>query len=203
MVPGGSNIQGRFVRQISTWISFAAVYLPSWIVVGIVISASCFPKTSLGIPVGFTITTGLALTSFGLFGASCFRKSQLSGSIIGIIALLFAILPISLANQTQGTALLLSFLCPSAAFTYFVTTAASFEAAKIGLVMWKLPPDSGDFRINVGVLWLILVVQILVFPILAFLVEHLLFSTASSSRVFATPSNPGGPTITLLGFAKT
>lgn len=38
MVPGGNKARGRILRQIATYVSFAMVYLPSWIAVGVVVS---------------------------------------------------------------------------------------------------------------------------------------------------------------------
>jgi ATP-binding cassette subfamily A (ABC1) protein 3 len=93
MLPGGSATRARMVRQVSTYISFVLIYLPSWLVVGVVISVVVFPTTSHGIPVGYHILSGLAFCSFGQFGAAFFKKAQLSGSIMIVITLVFAILP--------------------------------------------------------------------------------------------------------------
>lgn len=209
MIPGGSNIRGRLVRQISTWVSFATVYLPSWIVVGVVLSVVVFPKTSQGVPVGFTITAGFALTSFSLFGSSFFKKSQLSGSIMVLIAVVLSILPQTLYNQTRAVATVLAFVCPTATYTYFISGTAIFEQAGQPIKMWRFPGGSdssflGDeWRVNIGTLWIFLAIQIVVFPILAFGVEHLLFSTDSKNRVFVPPANAQEPTVALQSFCKT
>lgn len=207
MIPGGSNIRGRIVRQIATYFSFAVVYFPSWIVVGVVISVLAFPKTSKAVPVGFTIFAGLALTSFSLFGASFFKKSQLSGSIMVVIALVFAILPQVLFDQTTAVCGVLSFLFPSATYTYFITGTATFEAYNEQIKMWSRPEaeyDNPDYwRLNIGVHWIFLVIQIVVYPILAFCVEHLRFSTASPYRTFAAPEHENAPTVRLASFSKT
>lgn len=201
--PRGSNIRGRLVRQISTYISFAVIYFPSWIAIGVVISVLVFPKTSHGLPVGFTIFAGLAMTSFSLFGASFFKKSQLSGSIMVVIAIVFAILPQTLYEQTRVASGILSFIFPTAAYTYLVTGTGRFEQGNQRVALWKQAPDSEAWRIKLGILWIFLVIQIIVYPILAFFVEHLLFSTASSNRIFAAPTNPQDPTVTLSSFCKT
>jgi ATP-binding cassette subfamily A (ABC1) protein 3 len=207
MIPGGSNIRGRLVRQIATYISFALIYFPSWIAVGVVISVLAFPKTSQGIPVGFTIFAGLALTSFSLFGASFFKKSQLSGSIMVVIALVFAVLPQTLYEQTSVTCGVLSFLFPSATYTYFISGAAVFESYNVKIQMWTQPQeeleDPFHWRLNIGLHWVFLAIQIIVYPILAFLVEHVLFSTASPHRTFTHPPHEMAPTVTLTSFSKT
>jgi ATP-binding cassette subfamily A (ABC1) protein 3 len=203
MIPGGFNIRGRIARQVATYISFAVVYLPSWIITGVVISVICFPNSSRGLPVGFTIFAGLALTSFSLFAASFFKKSQLSGSITVVIALVFTILPQTLYNQKRPTGYVLSFLCPTASFTYLVTGVATFEMESKPVHMWGYAGNATDpYRIKLGYHWIFLAIHIMVFPILAFLVEHVLFSTASASRSFATPSTPADPTVRLSSLSK-
>lgn len=198
-----SNIRGRLARQIATYISFAVVYFPSWIAVGVIISALCFPKTAQGLPVGYTIFAGLSLTSFSLFLASFFKKSSLSGSIAVVIALVFAILPQTLYEQNQVTSGALSFLFPTSTYTYMVTGTALFEKADRKVDMWKQAPESEEWRIKLGIHWIFLAIQIVVYPILAFCVEHVFFSTASSSRSFAKPATTQDPTVTLSGFSKT
>ncbi|KAF1967338.1 P-loop containing nucleoside triphosphate hydrolase protein [Bimuria novae-zelandiae CBS 107.79] len=207
MIPGGSNIRGRIVRQTATYISFALIYFPSWIAVGVVISVLAFPETSRGIPVGFTIFAGLALTSFSLFGASFFKKAQLSGSIMVVIALVFAILPQVLWDQNEYVCGVLSFIFPSATYTYFVTGAAVFESYHEQIQMWSQPAlaveDPDYWRLNIGLHWIFLAVQIVVYPILAFCIEHVRFSTASPYRTFVRPEHDHAPTVTLSSFSKT
>lgn len=207
MIPGGSNIRGRLARQIATYFSFAIVYFPSWIVVGVVLSVIAFPNTSKGIPVGFTIFTGLAITSFSLFGASFYKKSQLSGSTMVIIALVFAILPQVLFHQTTAVCAFLSILSPTSTYTYFITGTAMFEASNEPIKMWSRPEseksDPEYWRLNIGVYWVILIGQIIVYPILAFCVEHIRFSTASPYRTFVAPEHEYAPTVRLSSFSKT
>ena len=207
MISGGSNVRGRLVRQISTWISFALVYFPSWLSVGLVISLVCFPQTSRNLPVGFVILAGLSLTSFSLFGASFFRKAQLSGSIMTVIAVVGAILPVVLFDQTQTICTVLSIIFPTANFTYYVTGHAAFESedkqASMTGSAYKPEVTTGEYRMPLYFHWVMVVVHILVFPLMAFAVEHLLHSTASGHRKFEKPANLGDPTVTLSGFSKT
>ncbi|KAH6642349.1 hypothetical protein C7974DRAFT_99830 [Boeremia exigua] len=206
MIPGGSNTRGRIVRQVATYISFAAVYFPSWLAIGIVLSAVVFPTFSRSMPLGFTILSGLAFTGFSLFGASFFKKAQLSGSIMIVITVVFAILPVVLFEQKSVTCGILSFLCPSANFTYFITGVGTFEAAGKPVSMMRLATEGDlikNWRLPLYIHWIFLIIHILVFPMLAFGVEHLLFSTASQHRLFAPPALAGGPTVTLSSFGKT
>jgi ATP-binding cassette subfamily A (ABC1) protein 3 len=208
MISGGSNIRGRIVRQISTWLSFALVYFPSWLAIGLVISIVCFPKTSRNLPVGFIIFSGLSMVSFSLFGAAFFKKAQLSGSIMTLIAVISAILPVVLFTQTKTTCTVLSILFPASNFTYYVTAHAAFESQdKVASMTGSAYDVDGmrqdDYRMPLYFHWLMAIIHVLVFPPMAFAVEHLLHSTASQHRTFEKPANPGDPTVTLTGFTKT
>jgi ATP-binding cassette subfamily A (ABC1) protein 3 len=207
MISGGSNIRGRIVRQISTWLSFAIVYFPSWLSVGLVISIVCFPKTSRDLPVGFIILSGLSMVSYSLFGASFFKKAQLSGAIMIVIASIGSILPIVVFEQTKGICTVLSIIFPTANFTYYVSAHAAFESVDKIASMTGSPTMSGEstntYRMPLYFHWLMAIIHILVFPPMAFAVEHLLHSTASRHRTFENPTNPGDATVTLTGFTKT
>ncbi|KAF2006147.1 P-loop containing nucleoside triphosphate hydrolase protein [Amniculicola lignicola CBS 123094] len=208
MIPGATAVRGRIARQVSTYISFAMIYLPSWLAVGIVMDNVAFPVTARGVPVAYHIFSGLAFCSFTLFAASFFKKAQLSGSIIVVIALVFSILPQVLFKQSKALVMVFSLFVPSANYTYFVTGLARWELAnrKVQL-MQDTPSDEGGFAevelVKLGLHWIFLAFQIVVYPVLAFFTETLLFSTVSPGRKFATPANPTAPTVTVSGFGKT
>jgi ATP-binding cassette subfamily A (ABC1) protein 3 len=208
MISGGSSVRGSLVRQIATYLSFTAIYLPSWLAVGIVVSVVIFPVKSRGLPTGFFILAGLSFTSFSLFGASFFKKAQLSGSILVVIIIVGAILPVVLGGQNKTISAVLSVLFPSSNLSYFITAIGKFEAANKRVSMTKSALDADDkmadkYRLPLYAHWVIVVVHIVVFPVLAFAVEHLFHSTASKHRRFAQPASPGDPTVILTGFSKT
>ena len=206
MIPGGSHVRGRMVRQVATYISFAAIYFPGWLSIGIVISVVVFPNFSRSTPLGFVLLSGFAFTGFALFGASFFKKAQLSGSIIVMITVVFAILPAVLFQQTQVTCGILSFLVPSANFSYFIAGVATFEAAGTPVSMMGLANDNGGANMSslpLYIHWIFLIVHILAFPVLAFTTEHIMFSTASQHRQLAPSEKLDDPTVTLSNFGKT
>jgi ATP-binding cassette subfamily A (ABC1) protein 3 len=206
MISGGSNIRGRIVRQISTWLSFAMVYFPSWLAVGLVISNVCFPETSRSLPVGFAIFSGLSMVSYALFGASFFKKAQLSGSIMLVIATIGSILPVVLFQQTKEICTVLSIIFPTANFTYYISAHAAFESVDMVASMTGRPDRQGEntnsYRMPLYFHWLMAIIHVLVFPPMAFAVEHLLHSTASRHRTFEKPANARDATVTLTGFTK-
>lgn len=206
MISGGSNIRGRVVRQVATYLSFAAVYFPGWLSIGIVLSVVIYPKTSKGMPLGFVLLSGLAFTGFALFGASFFRKAQLSGSIMIVITLVFAILPVVLVEQTQVACGVLAFLVPSANFTYFITGIGTFEVTGKPVKMMSLADEANNarlWRLPLYIHWIFLIIHVFAFPILAFATEHIMFSTASQHRKLVPSANSDEPTVTLSGFGKT
>ena len=63
-----------------------------------------FAKTSVGIVIIFHVLAGLSLSSFSIFGAAFFAKSQLSGIILIIVSLLLAVVAQFVkANTGAGT----------------------------------------------------------------------------------------------------
>ncbi|KAF2660232.1 P-loop containing nucleoside triphosphate hydrolase protein [Lophiostoma macrostomum CBS 122681] len=203
MLPGGSALRARLIRQISTYLSFALVYFPGWLSVGIVMDSVVFPHTSHGLPVGYHIVSGFAFTSFTLFMVSFFRKAHLSGAIATVIALVFAILPMVLIEQTKTQCTIFSLLFPSANYSYFVRELGQWELSQQRADVYSLPSTQDDWTLTLCAHLVCLVIQILVYPLLALVVEHILFSTASPGRTPSVPTDATGSTVTLTDFCKT
>ncbi|KAF2802707.1 P-loop containing nucleoside triphosphate hydrolase protein [Mytilinidion resinicola] len=202
MIPGGSSSRARFVRFASTYISFTAIYLPSWLAVGIVIATVVFTRSSAAISIIYHLLVGLALVSFSLLGAVFFRKAQLSGSIMTVIGVVLAILPQVLYKETQSIAIALSLLFPTSNYTYYITTCARFELNDMRMSLKGVAPEDA-WRIKGYLSWVFLIIQIFLYPVLAFGIEALLFGTASKGRKFATPADARAPTVDLKNFSKT
>jgi len=206
MLPGGSAFRGRLIRQSSTYLSFVAVYLPGWIAVASVLSAVVFPKTSHGIPLGYNLFSGLAFSSFSMFGASIFNKASFSEPTMVIITLVAGMVPQVLGEQSRSMVAILSLLFPSANYTYFMAGLAQWELSGEDVDLMKPPTEdhTGDFKhVKMYLYWLFMVIQILVYPILAFGLEHLRFSAASPGRIFSQSQHIGAPTVQLANFSKT
>ncbi|KAL2824061.1 P-loop containing nucleoside triphosphate hydrolase protein [Aspergillus cavernicola] len=125
--------------------------------------ASCFGyclRTPAGITIVHHILTGLALSSFSLFGA-LFKRAQLSGISVVLACLLLGVVGQMVPASNNGPVIILGLLFPSMNYKPRRTTP------------WTLPGI---------VLWVLLVVQIIVYPILAAVVERVLYGTTSKSR---------------------
>lgn len=145
------------------------------------------------------ILIGLSLASFSLFGASFFRKAQLSGITVTIVALLLAVLAQVLGTASTGAVAVLSLLFPPMNYTYFIILMARFEAQDERTNLLKSAPDN-PWRLPGIVLWIFLVVQIIVYPVLAAIIERKLWGTASSGRQLLNSEAPA--TVELSGFTK-
>ena len=125
-----------------------------------------------------------------------------------VIVLVFAIIPQVVWKESKALVVVLSLLFPSSNFTYMIMAFASFESeeGKVNLTA-DIPRGDGDdspvWRVPLYVHWVFFIVQIVVYPVLAYFLEQLLFSTASSCRKFVQPSSPHAPTVSLGNFAKT
>lgn len=72
--------------------AFSLIYLPGWLAIGIILARAVFAKTSIGVVLVFHVLSGLSLSSFSIFGAAFFQKSQLSGIIVIIASLVLAVI---------------------------------------------------------------------------------------------------------------
>ncbi|KAI6885082.1 putative ABC transporter, partial [Hortaea werneckii] len=79
-------------RLTSIYASFTAIYLPSWMAMGAIVSELMFTRTDASVVVPFHLLAGLALTGYSIFVASFFRRAQLSGTTTLILALVLAVI---------------------------------------------------------------------------------------------------------------
>ncbi|EHL02294.1 putative Retinal-specific ATP-binding cassette transporter [Glarea lozoyensis 74030] len=87
----GMRWKPQFARIISYHIAFDLMYIPGWIIIGIVFGVGIFAETSMAIVIVYHILAGLALTSLSILGASFFKKAQLSGITVAIVVLLLGV----------------------------------------------------------------------------------------------------------------
>ena len=100
------------MRLSSYHFAFSLIYLPGWVAIGILFALAVFTKTSIVMVLIFHVLTGLSLSSFSIFGAAFFQKSQLSGVIVTISSLLLAVIAQFVDQSTAaGTHTFLLFLC--------------------------------------------------------------------------------------------
>ncbi|KAL9035432.1 MAG: hypothetical protein Q9180_004865, partial [Flavoplaca navasiana] len=171
------RVHAMLVRLVSVYISFAAIYMPAWIAMGVIVSQLIFTHTDASIVVLFHILTGFALTGYSISVASCFRKAQLSGTTALLLGLVLAIMAQFMPWNDSAHGLL-GALFPSFAYTSFMIQLARYEVRLRGINLnANLPYSSwGGFT---GYLYFIfMAIHIVLHPILAAIVQWLSYGTS-------------------------
>ncbi|KAF4633176.1 hypothetical protein G7Y89_g4951 [Cudoniella acicularis] len=206
MMPNLSRWQPQFARILSYHLAFDMIYIPGWIIIGLVLGVGVFAQTSKAIVVIYHLLVGLSLASFSILGASFFKKAQLSGITLAIITLLFGVLAQVIDKTNSGTVAILSLLFVPCNYVYFIVFMARYERQDLATDLVRSAPDN-PWGLPGIALWVFLIVQIFVYPILGAVIERNLYGTASKGRsIVGMTSGPDyptdGETIRLQSFTK-
>ncbi|KAL5443141.1 hypothetical protein PMIN06_008785 [Paraphaeosphaeria minitans] len=190
MSPATKPWQTQTARLLSNHIAFDIIYLPGWIIMGIIIRQLAFVHANVGILIIYHILVGGALTSFSIFGASFFKKAQLSGITMVIIPIVLAIIAQVSGPYNTGAVAVLSLLFPSMNYVWFIACIARWERTLQPVNLVKSPPAYNDITWTMpGIaFWILCVVQIFAYPVLGALVERWLYGTVSKERKTTTSS---------------
>ena len=204
MIPGTALWKSRLTRMLSTHIAFSSVYFPSWLAVGIILAVKVFTNTNGGIIIIYHVLVGLANCSFAMLGSVFFKRSQLSGSVLMLVAVVLCLLPqfLSARKQTQSTVIALSLFFPFSNYTYFITSVARWELGKEGMNLAKVAPES-PYKVCGIFFWIFLILQTVVYPILASFIEKMLWGTTSSRRRARSATSSHDAPLQLRNFSKT
>lgn len=203
MMPNKKRWQPQAARIIANHLAFDIMYGPAWIVMAIILSVGVFSRTSAAIMVIFHILAGLSMSSLSIFGAAFFHKAQLSGITSTIVCMLIAVIAQVAAKAGTGSVAVLSLLFPPMNYVYFIILMARFERQSLGTSLTKVAPyvNSTTSSLPGIVLWIFLIIQIILFPILGAWVERTLYGTASKSRT-VDHSETTSKAVSLTGFSK-
>ena len=197
MMPNARRWQPQVLRLLSYHLAFTLLYLPGWVALSIILKVGVFARTSYGVVLGVHLLAGLALASSSLFVAAFFRKAQLSGITGILVSLLLAILAQVLKEASNGAVAVLSLLFPSMNYTWLVIYMARWEQSDQDTNIRQAAPNS-TWTLSGAALLGLLAVQIIVYPILALLVERLLYGTAGGRRLTSNQA----AAIEIQGFSK-
>ncbi|KAI1312365.1 hypothetical protein F5Y03DRAFT_390713 [Xylaria venustula] len=195
-------------RVISYVITFDILYLPTWIILGAVFWHLLLPGQNAGIVIFWQIFTGWSVTSASAFGAAFFKRHAFGALFVTLIPILLAVVAAYLENTIIpapiSQVVVLSVLFPSMNYVYFFSaiTKAEILGHPINLgVPLSAKELSGQYlsgengHLNwVSIagsyfLWIVLVGQILIYPLLAVLVEKMIHGINFQGREFdASPS---------------
>lgn len=199
MMPNALRWQPQAARLIAAHLALDLIYGPGWIIAGAVLRFGVYSRTSAGITVVYHILAGLALSSFSIFGASFFRKAQLSGISAVIVCLLLGVVAQMVPMKSNGAVGILGFLFPPMNYVFFSVFMARWERQNMPTDLVHSAPKS-PWTIPGIAFWVFLTIQILVYPILGAVVERVLYGTTSKSRKATTVNS--STTLRLDGFTK-
>jgi ATP-binding cassette, subfamily A (ABC1), member 3 len=181
MMPNIRRWEPQLARLLSYHLAFDMLYLPSWIIMGIILGVGVFVQTSMAIVIIYHVLVGLSLVSFTILGASLFKKAQLSGISLALVTLLLGVLAQVVGNLNSGTVAILSLLFVPCNYVFFLIYMARFEQQSRPADLAQGAPNN-SWTVPGIVLWVFVIIQIFVYPILGALVERYLYGTASKGR---------------------
>ncbi|RDA94986.1 hypothetical protein CP533_0160 [Ophiocordyceps camponoti-saundersi (nom. inval.)] len=180
-------------RVLSWLLVFDFVSLPCFIGTGLLYSRLLLPNLNAGLVVGWQILTGLAINNSALFAATFFKKSRVSAIYVVAVFLIMSVV----AQVYSGTLEpppsseglhALSLLFPSANHVFFIQILIFQDV--MGASMSHVLPmgyEKVPDLIGQGAMFAFLVLNIFVYPLLAFLVEWAMHGIYFRKRSFATP----------------
>ena len=179
----------QVARILSYHLGFSIMYLPGWIIIGIVLASGLFSETARIITVFYHILAGFSLASFSILGAVFFKKAQLSGITVSIVTLLLGILAQVLGStQHAVTVAILSFLFAPCNYVFYIIYLARYEQQQLPANLLKAAPNNWNLP---GIaLWVFLIIQIFLYPILAVFIERWVHGTASKGRTVVRGLGP-------------
>lgn len=201
MMPNRRRWQPRFARLLSYHLSFVIIYLPGWIIIALVLRYLVFVHTNTFILLGFYILSGLALTSLAIFGAAFFRRTQLSAITVTGVSLILAILGMVFEGSGNWAVGLLSLFSPPIPIINFMDELTYWETVQRSIDLYQGTPGRRA-RFPGLIYWYCLVLQILIFPLLAIFVEKCRYSTSSSHRSITRTGKTSTYPVRLTSFSK-
>ncbi|KAI9802311.1 MAG: hypothetical protein M1833_001817 [Piccolia ochrophora] len=201
MMPNLRRWQPQAARLLSHHLAFDIIYGPAWIVMSFILARGVYGRTSIAILLVFNLLSGLSLSSFSLFGASFFKKAQLSGISNTIVLSLMAIIAQIVSGSNSVAIFILGLLFPPMNYVFFIIFLARWERQDVPANIVQSAPES-PWGLPGIVLWVTLIIHIIVFPILAAYIERALYGTASKGRDFSVHSDDAPISVQLSNFSK-
>ncbi|PLB35764.1 putative ABC transporter [Aspergillus candidus] len=199
MMPNTSRWKSQAARFCAAHLALDIVYGPGWIIAGGILKYGVYSRTSAGITIIYHILVGLALSSFSIFGASFFKKAQLSGITLVIVCLLLGVVAQMAPTESSGTVGILGLLFPSMNYVYFSIFMARWERQNLATNLVEAAPQN-PWTLPGIALWILLVIQIIVYPVLAAVAERILYGTTSKNRQATTSDTSAA--LSLNAFSK-
>lgn len=178
----------KSARMLSYIISFSSMYIAGWVVMSLNMWGGIFKKSNVVIILIWHLLSGFSLASWSLFWGAFFKKAQLSGITVTVGSLVLGVIAQVSKNSGTGAQAILSFLFPPMTYVYFSISVGRAEKEQVGLNFFKKPPG-GNSKVPAIAYFIFFIVQIIVYPILAGLVENYLYGTQSRGHRHINSSN--------------
>jgi ATP-binding cassette, subfamily A (ABC1), member 3 len=204
MMTTKSAWEPQAVRMVAYFTSFSTTYFSGWVGGAVILKFMIWKETSVGIVLPYMILFGLAATAQALIGGTLFKKAQLSGVANGLVFILLGVLIQAVDVNTAGAAIL-GLLFTPCNMVLMIKYMARYESQGFGANLLDAPDDS-DHNLPAIALWMFLLTQIVVSPMIAAWMERWLHGVAADSRIFwtdaGTTPRPEDPVV-VRGLTKT
>ncbi|KAK0890001.1 hypothetical protein LTR02_015016 [Friedmanniomyces endolithicus] len=201
MMPNRQRWMPQAARLIAVHLAFDILYVPSWIIMGAIVSGLNYTQTHSGVTIGYFILAGLALSSWSIAFASIFSKAQLSGITVTIVSIVLAIIIQVIPPVSTGTAVILSLLFPPMNYTLFIIYMARWQQQNLPADLSLAAPNS-PWQVAGWVFFLFCIIQIIVYPIIGALIERALYGTATKARTLRYGQDQTPDTVSISGLTK-
>ena len=204
MMPNTQRWQPQAIRLMSTHIAFGFAYSPGWLAAGILFKLAYLKHSSMGIAIIGWLLAGGAMTGFALVAGACFRKAHLSSIIaVGVIILLGIVTQIKSKDMSTATVIITGLLFTPMTFVNFIIFCCRWEYNGEAIKMGHGAPNS-PWDVTGGGFWFFFIVQILVYPIVAAIIERYMHGTtvSRSGRVISMAENSTEPPVVVDDVSK-
>lgn len=162
---------------------------------GFIFWLQVYSTSNAAVLIFWQVFTGLAITGASVFTAMFFNRAQLSGVYCVMFFLIIAVIGQIINHSNVGTALtaVLSLLFPSMNYMFFIGYLGRYEGQERAADLARAPPatatQSSGSTVPGIVLWFFLWLQIVLYPLLALVVEKWLHGADSKGRSIGLPSD--------------
>lgn len=190
-------------RVLSWLIVYNLACLPAFIGFGGLYWRILFPTSDIGTLIGWQVLLGMAVNSSTVFASSFFTKSRVSAVYVVGVFLLMSVAAQVYSFQYIPTKPLaegvypLTLIFSSSNHLFFLQQMCLWELAEMKADITKLPrPDYGinstSYNVTQSTMLAFLAIHIVVYPILAIIVEKFMHGIDFRNRSFSGGKNPNG-----------
>ncbi|OAA79375.1 ABC transporter [Akanthomyces lecanii RCEF 1005] len=181
MMPVRKPWMAMFARLVAHHLSFSLVYAPAWIMGSLIIRFGVYTHTNVALLLILHILAGLALASMSIMIGCFFKKAQLSGSAALLSMMLLGILAQALTKPGTTTVAALSALFAPCTYVYATIHMSWFERFGKPASLTSSDP-AASFHLPGIFFWIMLIVQILVYPLIGAAFEYTFYGTSTKGR---------------------